>query len=278
MSGVSHVILVSTGVVQEYIHHNIKHLISYGYRPHVIVDPENASQFRSYGSDITLVSSDDILIQFDDQAPKFSKPPDPVFWRNTAKRFFYIHSYIKQQQLTECLHLENDVLYYAEPHDLRYSSDRLSITMDHPDRCIPGIMYIPSWKQMETLVTNWDYTKHDMCNIAAYHNTNKCETLPIMKRNSHYDERDQYTCNFDKFKGVFDGAAIGQYISGVHNRQNPHADTSGFVNETCVVKYNHYQFKWRLVNGLKKLYIQIDRELVPVFNLHIHSKKLNNYV
>ena len=114
-------------------------------------------------------------------------------------------------------------------------------------------------------------------NIFYHNNKDICITLPIIKYNEKYDKIDIYNENYEKFKGIFDGAAIGQYLGGVDPR-NKAGDTSGFINETCVVKYNNYNFTWiKNKDGFKLPYIIIDNENIPIFNLHIHSKNLSKF-
>ena len=76
---------------------------------------------------------------------------------------------------------------------------------------------------------------------------------------------------------LFDAAAMGQYLGGVDPR-NDQSVTVGFVNETCVVKYNNYTFYWIVINEIKKPFIQIDGNMIPIFNLHVHCKNLNKFV
>ena len=79
-----------------------------------------------------------------------------------------------------------------------------------------------------------------------------------------------------KFNSIFDTAAIGQYLGGI-DPKNESGDTTGFINEDCVVKYDKYKFKW-IKNG--KYYfphIIINEKIIPINNLHIHSKNLKNF-
>ena len=76
---------------------------------------------------------------------------------------------------------------------------------------------------------------------------------------------------------MFDGAAMGQYLGGVDPR-NIGGDSRGFVNETCVIKYNQYTFHWMGVDGLMKPFLQVGCDLVPIFNLHIHSKRVKDFI
>ena len=66
---------------------------------------------------------------------------------------------------------------------------------------------------------------------------------------------------------------MGQYLGGIDPRNKP-GNTVGFVNETCLVKYNMYTFIWK--EG--KPYIRIEGKDVPIFNLHIHCKNLEKFI
>ena len=57
-----------------------------------------------------------------------------------------------------------------------------------------------------------------------------------------------------------------------------HTD-SGFVNEACLIKYDKYKLSWRQnSSGLYVPHILIDDVWIPIVNLHIHCKRLNNFM
>jgi hypothetical protein len=74
---------------------------------------------------------------------------------------------------------------------------------------------------------------------------------------------------------IFDAAVIGQYLFGIDSRNTTQKCTEGFINETCVVKYNKYRFVWKYYQRMYRPYIIIGDQTVPIFNLHIHSKRLD---
>ena len=74
---------------------------------------------------------------------------------------------------------------------------------------------------------------------------------------------------------IFDAAAIGQYLFGIDPKNTTQKHTEGFINETCVVKYNKYRFIWKYYQGIYRPYIIIGDQTIPIFNLHIHSKRLH---
>ena len=76
---------------------------------------------------------------------------------------------------------------------------------------------------------------------------------------------------------IFDAAAIGQYLGGVDPR-NIEGDTRGFINETCIIKYNKYKFEWIKIDELFIPHIIIDSNKYKICNLHIHCKNLKNFM
>ena len=114
---------------------------------------------------------------------------------------------------------------------MNYNFDeKIYITMDSKNRCIPGIIYIPKYDLFTKLIETYNFTQNDMVNLAIFYKNNKdiVKTFPIIN-----DSLDKciYNENFQEFNSIFDGAAIGQYLGGVDPR-NIAGDTTGFVNET----------------------------------------------
>ena len=70
---------------------------------------------------------------------------------------------------------------------------------------------------------------------------------------------------------------FGQYLGGVDPR-NIAGDTTGFINETCVIKYNNYEIWFEHLDNIKKPFIKINNKQIPIFNLHIHCKNLSKFV
>jgi hypothetical protein len=108
--------------------------------------------------------------------------------------------------------------------------------------------------------------------------TNLINNFPICFNPSRCNNPDVnfVTRNFQKFKIIFDAAAIGQYLGGIDPKNDPN-NTIGFVNETCIIKYNHPNFniQWKKCeNNIEKPFLNN----IPIFNLHIHSKNLKQFI
>ena len=266
------VVLVSTGVFQEYIKVNINQLLNFHYDVHIIIDFQFFKELDEYKSSIKLIDTTTLLTDFDKKS-NLDKTFRDGFWNNASKRLFLVYEYIKMNNLKNVIHLENDVLLYS---NMNYNFDeKIYIVMDSINRCIPGIIYIPKYDLITKLIENYDYTKDDMVNLAIFYNNNKdiVKTFPIFDNSL---DKCIYNENFQEFNSIFDGAAIGQYLGGVDPR-NIAGDTRGFVNETCLIKYDKYMFKWVKKEGNYIPCIEINGKLRVVNNLHIHSKNLKNF-
>jgi hypothetical protein len=118
---------------------------------------------------------------------------------------------------------------------------------------------------------------------------NECvKTLPTVGKDYQYllqpDEgekiqnKERFSKYVESFKGIFDAAAIGQYMFGIdpiHNRNN----TDGFVNPHCCFKINKTVLRWEKVSLISKrdlyrLSIKYKEDWYPVYNLHVHNKSL----
>jgi len=272
MTSKKEVVLISTGVFQSYMKTNVQQLLKFDFNIHVIIDPVFFNSMEEYKTRVTLVDSSTLQTDFDSKS-LLDKQFRDGFWNNASKRLFILNEYMKQQGLKHVIHLENDVLLYS---NMNYDFDeKIYITMDAENRCIPGILYIPNHELFDRLIQEYDYSKNDMENLAIFYHRHKdiVATFPIIDNSV---EPSIYNHMFERFNSIFDGAAIGQYLGGVDPRNIP-GDTIGFVNETCIFKFNNYQFKWLKKNEHYIPHIQINNRMIQINNLHIHSKFLHKF-
>ncbi len=266
------VVLVSTGVFQTYMKTNVDQLLKLDFNIHAIIDRAFFDSMEEYKTRITLVDSSTLQTDFDSKS-MLNKDFRDGFCNNTSKRLFILNEYMKQKGLKNVVHLENDVLLYS---DMKYDLDeKIYITMDEENRCVPGIVYIPNHELFDRLIQEYNYSKDDMENLAIFYNRHRdiVNTFPIIDNSV---QPCIYNQEFERFNSIFDGAAMGQYLGGVDPRNIP-GDTTGFVNETCIIKYNNYQFKWLKKKGHYVPHILINNNWILVNNLHIHSKRLKEF-
>jgi len=269
------IILVSVGNFQEYILDNIKNLLAFNNNDiTVITNKDFFDYFNDYN--IELIDCNDLSDSDFNINSQLDKSFRGGFWHYCSLRLFYVYSYIKQNNINNCIHIENDVLTYIDFEDIKlnFKENKVYATFDCNTRVIPGIIFIPNYKAFKPIIDNYNFNLNDMENLAKF---NESVILPlpifpiingnIVKFNKLY---------FD-FNMIFDAAAIGQYLGGI-DPQNQAGDTTGFVNETCVIKYNKYKFEWIEINNLLIPHIIINNNKYQICNLHIHSKNLKNFI
>ena len=194
------------------------------------------------------------------------------FWVCASLRFFYIYEFMNQYNVRDVIHLENDVLTYYNTNELiPFLKDKLYIPFDSYRRNIASIMYIPSASLFKQILEHYDYSKNDMDNFCFIRDkTSLIENFPIFVKSPSLNAEQLSVCN-SSFPFVFDAAAIGQYLGGVDPR-NIIGDTQGFINETCVIHYKD------LVFFKEKPFLLLKNTIIPIFNLHIHSKHLERFL
>ena len=266
------IILVCIGNFQSYILDNINNLLAFGNEDiDVIISPEFKSYFDNLN--VNIITTDEL----DDY--NFNSNLDKQFrngfWHFCSLRLFLLYSHIKKNNLENCIHIENDVMVYENLDNIsnKFNKNTIGATFDCNSRVIPGIIYIPNHELFEPIIKNYDAGIDDMYNLAKF-NENIIEPLPIFFDNFYHHK---ITKHYKKFNCIFDAAAIGQYLGGVDPRNQP-GDTRGFINETCLIKYNNYTFFWIKIDGLYKPYIFYNNNYIPIINLHIHSKNLSNFM
>jgi hypothetical protein len=264
------IILVSIGNFQNYIIHNIKNLLLFNNTDiTVITEKQFFPLLESFNIELIDTQSCNDL-NFNSHS-KLDKHFRNGFWHYCSLRFFYIYSYLINHNVSNCIHLENDVMTYINFNEINFDN-QLYATFDHPTRVIPGIIYIPNPESFKHIIDNYNCNINDMENLALSPHLQSLPIYPIIDNIIN-----KYNQNFTKFNCIFDAAAIGQYLGGIDPR-NQSGDTRGFINETCVIKYNNHIFYWIKINDLYCPHLYINNKMIRIINLHIHSKNLQNFM
>jgi hypothetical protein len=271
------IVLVSLDVFQPYILINIGHLLKTQHKKiFILTNNKFLNMFDKYKNDITLI---DIDLLNDEYNFSNNSSLDTTFrdgfWLNTSKRFFVIYSFMCKYIISDVIHIENDVLLYYNCDTLEpyFDKNKIYIPFDCFKRNICSIMYIPSSKIFKQVLDNYDFNVNDMYNFVNIQGkTNLIDNLPIGTTDLSSPELQFVTNNYKKFNVIFDAAAIGQYLGGV-DPLNDKFKSIGFINETCIIKYNNFNIHWKYEEGIHKPFIND----VPIFNLHIHSKQLEHF-
>ena len=280
-----HIILVCLKNFQPYIIDNINNLLAFNNNDiHVITERDFFSYFENLP--IKLVDCSELDSFNYNLNSQLDRNFRNGFWYLCSLRFFYIYSYIKTNNLFNIIHLENDVLSYVNFNNFNIEKNKVYVTFDCETRVIPGIIYIPNYVAFKPIIENYNFNLNDMENLAIVHE-NYIEPFPIFP--ILHTTVNKYNKNFNEFNSIFDTAAIGQYLGGIDRRnissyfgitdeRNITGDTRGYVNNTCVIKYNIYKFLWIKINTLYIPHVIIDNNFIRINTLHIHSKDLDRFL
>ena len=209
------IILVCLKNFQSYILDNINNLLAFDNNDiHVITEVEFFNYFENLP--ITLVDCsklDDFNYNLNSQLDRNFRNG---FWYLCSLRFFYLYSYMKNNNLSDVIHLENDVLTYVNFNDFNFRNNKVYVTFDCETRVIPGIIYIPNYEAFKPIIENYNLNLNDMENLAIESNENYIEQFPIFRIVDTIINK--YSKNFNEFYSIFDAAVIGQYLGGVDRR------------------------------------------------------------
>jgi hypothetical protein len=272
------IVLVMLNNLQTYIFDNIQHLKHHNNNDiTVITDRKFNTLFKNIN--INLINIEDIIPDYVYLVPKIKDTFRGGFWTLATYRFIALYEYMKQYNIVNIVHIENDVLIYKNIDTIIFhNTNKILLTMDSKNKCIPGLMYIPSDEILKKCLDIFNPALNDMQNFSnCYYNlTDYIDTLPIFIDNNETTITEMITKNFKHYNCIFDGCAIGQYLGGVDPR-NIEGDTRGFVNETCVIDYSKYKIIWKNENNKTIPYIVINANEYAIVNLHIHCKNLKQF-
>jgi hypothetical protein len=268
---------------QEYILHAIQCLHKFNnHNIVVITDCVLITNFNGPNINVKVVAIEGFMPSYRELHKTLQNSYRNGFWQLALFRFKTLLTYMRHHDRKNIIHIENDILVYKDLSELNLQNhNKILLTMDSKTRCIPGIMYIPNPDILEECLNNFKDNLNDMENWGLCYNERPdlVDTFPIFPTDNSRPELTSVTKNFDKFNCIFDAAAIGQYLGGVDPR-NKRGDTSGFVNETCLINYSKYNIIWKSHPKYNTLvpHLLVGSNIIPIINLHIHSKNLTKFI
>ncbi|MBU3638529.1 glycosyltransferase family 47 protein [Polynucleobacter sp. AP-RePozz3-80-G7] len=204
------------------------------------------------------------------------------FWFSASYRFFVLADFIHFKGLENCIHLENDVVLYFDPSEKLeqfISFATFAVPVDRV-RAIPGIVWLKDASIASELVQFIAdrLDANDMDSLGAFAmrrdlGAKPLPTIPLEYAKSKDLDLDRYCQGIDVFGGIFDGAAIGQYVGGVHWMNDP-SDTRFFENESSDFHLRDCRFSWEYERFYRSPFISFDGVCTKVLALHAHSKDL----
>jgi hypothetical protein len=233
------------------------------------------------------------------------------FWAFATERFFILYDFIKDQGLTDVLHLESDSMIYMSLDELFPVFDRLNIRLAAPFQslkgCIPCFVFIkdgesltPLIEHMLTEMKNFKGTKphlcvNDMQTLASFYGkfgASALFPLPTLmpeyaktcpKRRSSFVEDNSTPLSFlflyaDQFSELlFDAAGLGIFINGNDRKYSPHRGP-GTIHSRLLFDPHFFSFLWGKNNiGQNVPYLSFQGKTYRIVNMHFHSKMPEEY-
>ena len=248
----------------------------------------SSQSLAQHGQRIEFFAIDDIprgetSVSFEKQST-LDKVFRDGFWYQTSNRFMVLSDYMRLTGIQNVVHIENDYVLYFDPSDKFEAFNEFSDFAAPLDRirAIPGIVWIKNSTIAEKLAAYIARNPHrdDMFSVGEFCLTSKeIEAKPLPTIPKEWGERNgldlnRYSQGIDLFGGIFDAAAIGQYIGGIHWMNNP-TDTTFFQNESSDLQLEDLTFSWGVSNGIRYPILGAKNEMVKVLGVHAHSKNLN---
>ncbi len=213
------------------------------------------------------------------------------FWQLTTERFFFLDDLMRHMKLSSVLHIESDVLIYRPLVNL-ISTRRGQASILYPldrTRGIGSVMYFLDARDTGKLCAYALQKPHsnDMDLLGDFyleHRDSGVASLPTIPEEICEQaglDKERYTRPRQEGWGIFDAAAIGQFLGGIdpiHDR----GPTIGFQNENSDLLLKSLDLTWRIESGRKSPQIHLPDNYsinnYPVNSLHLHSKRTGPFL
>lgn len=208
-----------------------------------------------------------------------------TFWLTTLIRLYVIYLYCSKNGINKFIHLEYDNLIYSDFKNLENLPQNVYFTKVGELYSSAGFVYcnnlqsyenfIKKLKQLllkgETVIKNFTsetfLSEMVLINLIGKH-TNTIDYLPSLP----FEPANN---NFDDLNTLYDGASYGQYLGGTNNGNEPGwTGNHHFVGREIQTQNIKVYFD----KTDKTPYIRYKDKVIPIANLHVHSKKLEQFI
>ena len=213
------------------------------------------------------------------------------FWTVTATRLIYMENFLRDNSLEHVYHFENDVLLYFDiaKHHATFKElyANIALTPGGPIKTMTGFTYINNWESLAHLtdffistLANLGLAKtrkkygldmvHEMSLMVAYereYGPERMAYLPTMPFG-------ELSKDYDRFDSIFDAAGWGTFVGGTIQGKPPGFRAPWLYIGQILEEHPEYEVVWQ--GGCP--YFSYDGDLVKINNLHIHTKKLGEFM
>lgn len=229
--------------------------------------------------DQSLFESNPLVTKFNELSwfqrhgtPQTTYPSPDGFWHKTCERIFYLTAYAEHAKKTSFLHTENDVVMYYSLDDMEdmIPKDFAATAMSNTQSTF-AVMYVPHYLHLvnmcEIMLEIMKMGEEKIKQSIRDDHVSEMTLLRILMENAVIDslsivpENDYPLC--------FDPGSYGQFFGGTNN-----GHSAGFKDP------NHYPWMCGCEAYMRdgRPFVKRDNIERPLFNLHVHSKKLELFL
>lgn len=200
------------------------------------------------------------------------------FWINTSLRFLILERFLRDFKIQSFYHAELDnVIFNLDgiDHVLNGVGKGIFVPRDSEDRAIASLLFCNRPESISELIEIYVSSNppplHDMDALGKYANMHRSYFFALPTESFQKNSEIWNVVSPQKLGGIFDAAAIGQYLLGVdtiHCRFKP--CKNGFMNENCNIDLGSVDF---IVKDAKILIrFRSSKTEFQIHNIHLHSK------
>lgn len=257
----------------------------YGYDSiNQILNIDKESNIYFCGSQKISVENFYFLNELDDKSIKTIKglnyysDQNNSLWINALLRIFYILNLAKKVNLNEFIHFDLDVLIYKPFKELEHllNKNQLNITPGNESNLIFGYSYLNNLSILEKICEEIIVILNNIENYENnFYNHKKLNEMEILNlvflKNPNFFNLLSTTINDSNI--LFDANSYGQFIGGIPEKKyiKKYLNLSHYSGRDMVIK----GYRPKIVDS--KPVIKYQNQTYEIANLHIHSKKLNNF-
>jgi len=206
------------------------------------------------------------------------------FWLYTFERLFVLEEFMKSGP-TDCLHIENDVVIYDSPDISKYRElypNKVVINPIGERYCTFAYSYININALMilnQELLDFLSLGREEINNRLSGEMLNEMTCLSyLFNQGKNYLDffpilpEGQFSKNYSELRYLYDSASYGQFLDGTPGTIGiPYRGQHHYIGR-FLIDSDKIIFK-----NNKPILIKNDKEY-SLFNLHIHSKRIGNFI
>ncbi len=203
------------------------------------------------------------------------------FWNKTTERLLVLKQYQEKYKLDSFFHAELDNIIF-DISKLAKKLDRCGVgcfvPRDRVDRGIASLIYINNTNALKAIESTLQerplFFKNDM-ELLGYLLQNDLNFISLPTDHA-LTQNQQTSCwqalSVSCIDGIFDAAAIGQFLFGIDYRNSNTLHYNAFINENSGCNFWDLHFTWNSNSDGMVIKRKIDGQSLNLYNLHVHSK------